>query len=103
MEKIGQLFQKFDNSRFFNASLHAKRCYEADTSPNLRDKIRNRSIQESSNSITASIQTSLEEVKAVVFEKDESECRDIYTLEAFLSILAHQISNDEGINVHDFY
>ena len=49
---------------------------------NLRTKFRYCSIQESYNSITASIQTLLEQFRAVVSEKDVLEYREKSTLTA---------------------
>ena len=60
---------------------------------NLRKKIRDSSTLESCCFMKASILDLIQEVKAVVFENNELELRDISQINALLLLLAHQDSN----------
>ena len=45
--------------------------------------------------MTASIQNLIQEFKAVVFEKDDLEFRDMSELKALLPLLAYQVPNSD--------
>ena len=62
---------------------------------NVRNTTSESSLQESCISMKASIQHLIQEFKAVVFEKDDLEFRDVSEIEALLPLLAYQDSNSD--------
>ena len=68
---------------------------EGKTWANLKNKSRGFSVLKSCSNMKAPFRNLIQEFKAVVFENDELEFRDMSELEALLPLLSYQDSNSD--------